>query len=132
MSGKSYERYPRAWVGRSREISRAQGVTLLALLQARCVVQENGCWVWTGSRTSSGYPTVKYRGRVVTVHRLVLTVKLAFLGKRLGERYACHEGPPDCVKLCCCPDHLQPGSQSRNMRHWARSRFAHKPQEIPL
>ncbi len=78
---------------------------LPARVQQRIVVDDNGCWLWCGNITPSGY------GRMVTkdvtgrqgyhlAHRLVAS----FLGMPLADHmhHKCH------VTRCVNPEHLEP------------------------
>jgi hypothetical protein len=89
----------------------------IAGIKARCIVNENGCWIWQrccqpfrnmkpGQR---GYPGAAYRSKGVRAHRKMLEIKL---GKLLPpELHACHtcDTPP-----CCNPDHLYAATNSQN------------------
>lgn len=78
-----------------------------------------GCWLWTGSKNSDGYPTIKVDGRVVLVTRLLLAASVRRFKK--GE-LACH----GCdTPLCIRPHrkHVRHGTHSSNTREmWARKR----------
>lgn len=72
-----------------------------------------GCWLWTGSKTSHGYGQLNVGGRPVGAHRLMAE---AVYGP-LGSLHACHHcDTPGCVR----PDHLFPGTASDNMQDKAR------------
>ena len=86
--------------------------------KSRCTVGASGCWLWRGPRYSSpgikdqpGYVTVSFRGRPVRLHRKVLEIKL---GRLLdADEKACHTCD---TPSCCNPDHLEPGTQKKNIR----------------
>lgn len=86
-------------------------------MKAKCVVNENGCWIWQGfchafrnmKPGQRGYPGGAYGSKSCRVHRKMLEVKL---GKLLPtEIQSCHtcDTPP-----CCNPDHLYPGTNQQN------------------
>lgn len=86
----------------------------------RCKRPKGGCWEWQGA-SSKGYGRMKYEGRVLLTHRLS-----AFASGIIDNL----EPAPNNVVLhlcnnpkCCRPDHLKKGTQSENMRQWARDRF---------
>jgi hypothetical protein len=88
-----------------------------AYWRAKSVVNEAGCWVWTGWQMrfrnqkpgQPGYAESSYHNKKVRVHRKMLEFKL---GRALepGE-HACHacDNPP-----CINPDHLYPATNQQN------------------
>lgn len=82
------------------------------------------CWEWQGARTKNGYGCVKWRGRVVYVHRLFLAWHRKKSLAGLVAAHRCDNKP------CCRPSHLRPGTQSSNMTEWAWRRKL--PQDITL
>lgn len=124
---KVFQKYPPRWPANTW----GRAFLLLLYILERCEVTEQGCWLWRGAVQSSGYGIMRYRGRVLLVHRLALDAFLRLKTRgTLGARYACHECPRGATKLCANPEHISPGSQSKNMRQWHRSRSAARPQEI--
>jgi hypothetical protein len=86
-------------------------------VKAKCIVNENGCWIWQGfchpfrnmKPGQRGYPGGAYGSKSCRVHRRMLEVKL---GKLLPtEIQACHtcDTPP-----CCNPDHMYPATNQQN------------------
>jgi hypothetical protein len=73
------------------------------------VQKSQGCWLWTGAVSSSGYGTFLYSpGKFISAHR----VALLLAGAAPAGKSACHECD---VKLCCRPDHLFWGSPADNI-----------------
>lgn len=73
------------------------------------IVMEDGCWMWTGTRNSNGYPVIGNAGKSIYVHRWMLQ---QVLGRLLvhGE-FTCHH----CDRPCCVnPAHLFVGTASDN------------------
>src|SRR5688572_2950504 len=72
----------------------------------------DGCHIWTGGSTPTGYGRFWYGGRLVYPHRLVLAAKhrcdLDELDGLEGRHVRCHN------PRCCREDHLVPGDAGDN------------------
>lgn len=70
----------------------------------------DGCWLWLGANDGR-YGHVCYMGKRWKAHVLAF---LAYRGAIPRKRVLDHE---KCDRTrCCCPDHLSPVSQSKNMK----------------
>lgn len=69
------------------------------------------CLLWTGSKNSDGYGHIRFSGKLLKVHRLVLARKI---GRELapGEMACHHCDTPSCVE----PTHLFAGDNAANIR----------------
>lgn len=82
---------------------------ILVRIKTKCIVQDNGCWIWTGSTNNKGRPTCSVRGKQGLSYRHAY---MAFYSKNLpSEVYLCHH----CDEpLCCNPEHLFEGDNKIN------------------
>jgi hypothetical protein len=82
---------------------------------------DSECWEWQGSKSSTGYGTVAWHGRVVPTHRLAyalhyggisLDTGFRILGRAKSyRRFVLHKCDN---RLCCNPNHLFLGSMRTN------------------
>jgi hypothetical protein len=88
---------------------------------ARCVQNENGCWIWQGPVAAKGYGLTNYRSKPTSAHRTVFKV---FYQKSLtSEQFVCHTcDTPACVN----PMHLVLGDNSFNMADKTRKGRHHE------
>ena len=88
-----------------------------------------GCWLWQGSRTRSGYGTIRIttdQSRVWMVHRAAWS---AYTGLSIP---AGQEVDHLCVRpLCCNPRHLEVVSRAENVRRAVERRAARRPPPPP-
>lgn len=73
------------------------------------------CWLWTGGH--SWYGAIRIGRKVLRVHRVVYELLVGPIPAGLVLDHLCEN------KLCVNPDHLEPVTQSENMRR------AHRPRE---
>ncbi len=89
-------------------------------IEGRIAMEPNsGCWLWTGSTGTAGYPYFSYKGKTYSMHRLMWQFKN---GRQLTKpEFICHK----CDVRCCInPAHMFVGSHSDNMRDMLRKRRA--------
>lgn len=93
-----------------------------SVILERRVINSNGCWEWTGAKSSFGHGLVRYkesndipgRGKLVRVHRLA-----AMLWKGLSlddPLHVCHDCPGGDNPVCFNPKHLFIGTQRDNIQ----------------
>lgn len=68
------------------------------------------CWIWTGSRKSTGYGTFNVSGKTHSAHRIAYRLCNGDIRDGQIVRHSC-DNPS-----CCNPNHLLSGTQSDNMR----------------
>ena len=77
-------------------------------LQSRVSIQDNGCWMWTGARITSGYGNIYLDGKVYLTHRVAFELFKRPLIEGEVVRHTCDT--PWCVN----PKHLIAGTVQDN------------------
>jgi hypothetical protein len=77
-------------------------------LMSRIVKQPDGCWIWQGATSSSGYGHFMWDGQLLKAHRVSYEVHIGPIPKGLWVIHKCD------VRACCCPDHLSVGTDQDN------------------
>ena len=85
------------------------------------VRQTSGCWEWMASLTPSGYGQVWWRGRLVNAHRVVFEIVRGPIAEGMQLDHLCRN------RRCVNPDHLEPVTQSENLRRGERASRTHCP-----
>jgi hypothetical protein len=70
---------------------------------------ETGCILWTACRNTCGYGKVRWRGRLLAVHRVAWMAKHGPIPPGLCVLHRCD------VRPCLNPDHLFLGTQKDNI-----------------
>ena len=71
-------------------------------------VDENGCWVWRGSKNKQGYGYVKIEGKRCRVSRVSYELWVGTIPENHVVMHVCDNTP--CMK----PSHLTTGTQKEN------------------
>lgn len=84
-------------------------------LQENTVVNDAGCWLWTGDTRPKGYGIVTHAGKRISTHRLMFS--LMYPDQDISGKLICHhcDNP-----LCINPAHLYAGSYADNNRDTSR------------
>jgi hypothetical protein len=72
------------------------------------IVDEDGCWNWTGSKTSDGYGRISYHGATYT-HRVAYEVFVGPIPEGYEVDHLCRN------TSCCNPGHLEPVTPQENL-----------------
>lgn len=74
----------------------------------------DGCWIWGGHQSDSGYGLVGHEGSQYRIHRLSHTI---FVGPIPDGHHVDHVRDRGCTsRLCWKPDHLEAVTQQENNR----------------
>lgn len=68
-----------------------------------------GCWLWTGSLTTSGYGQFSWKRRMMQAHRLSLELRGVAIPEGMVVDHVCR------VRSCVNPDHLRVVTQRQNV-----------------
>lgn len=73
------------------------------------VIEDNGCYVFSGPKDDGGYGRVGYKRRLVRVHRLLYEELVGPVPEGLELDRLCRN------HACANPDHLEPVTHKENM-----------------
>lgn len=78
-------------------------------IRAKVLVDENGCWLWQGAVSPTGYGQGSFGGRFLYVHRVSYEAFVGPIPEGLQIDHLCR------VRRCCNPMHLEPVTVRENL-----------------
>lgn len=85
--------------------------TLRCLFKSKVVARKDGCQIWSGSVSYSGYGQVSFEGRTWSAHRLAYEIANGPIAQDAKKWWVLHK----CDNPACCnPDHLYLGDAKDN------------------
>jgi hypothetical protein len=72
--------------------------------------QGDGCWIWTGGKTSRGYGSISVNNVNFRVHRVAYELFVGKIPEGMVVMHTCD------VPVCVRPDHLLIGTDADNVR----------------
>jgi len=93
-----------------------KGQITLDEIQANCIIDNAGCWIWQRAKMRFGYGQLRRYGKIWPVHRLTyfLHAEDAPLDVLINPKlFICHKCD---VAACCNPEHLFIGDASLNTK----------------
>lgn len=79
----------------------------------KVVRDDDGCWIWTAARDSSGYGLCWHAARYKLAHRVVYELLVGAIEPGLQLDHLCR------VRECVNPEHLEPVTPRENVRRSA-------------
>lgn len=96
----------------------------IARWKGKCVINEQGCWVWQGSLVGNGYPGSSYRGQSCRVHRLSYELHRAQIPEGWDACHTCDN------RLCINPLHLFAAPRSVNVQDMRAKRRGNHQKKV--
>lgn len=84
------------------------------------VNKKSGCWIWQGSKISTGYGNLRVNNKTILAHRYMYELVRGEIPKELELDHLCK------TPLCINPAHLEPITHAENCRRGKRAKLTHK------
>jgi hypothetical protein len=87
------------------------GVPVLERIKAKILIDEDGCWIFTGVLTSNGYGHIREGRKMRIAHVVTYEHKHGPVPDGLElDHFKCRK------RACCHPDHVEPVTHLENVR----------------
>ena len=97
-------------------------------LKRNMKIDENGCWIWQGSKSGSGYPMIQMgRGPgegPKLAHRISYKVFNGEIPEGMVIDHLCYKEGGYSNRLCINPEHLEVTSHSDNLKRGWKTKKA--------
>jgi len=101
-------------------------------ISKQIAVQPDGCWLWTGTKFSTGYGLIRWGGKNWKAHRLIWTLLCGDIPAGIDVLHRCDTplcvNPTKCLFLGTDKDNHQ--DKTAKGRHWQQKK-THCPQGHP-
>ena len=77
--------------------------------------KDNGCWMWVGAQTATGYGSFHFNGMPRKAHRVSYQIHVGGIPEGMYLDHLCR------TPLCVNPSHLEPVTPGENVRRGLRS-----------
>lgn len=88
-------------------------------------IDDDNCWLWTGSLDKDGYGFLMYEGKAIKAHRYAFILNRGEIPEDLQICHSCD------IRNCVNPNHLFLGTQKDNMQD-AMKKGRHSCQQLRI
>lgn len=78
-------------------------------LMGKVDYKDNGCWIFTGAKTSTGYGNIRFGDKNYVAHRISYLLFVGGVAPGLDLDHLCRD------RACVNPEHLEPVTRRENL-----------------